>query len=247
MCAYQLRLTQRALDDLDLDRDLGWLPADEYQDQHEVVRGFVALRGQNPRGQETTVLPVTKATVWNLHVGRYRGLTWFDKRHSVVWLLGVGWHEQGSRDDAYEVLKARDSTGDLFPKAADYRCLVPSSERFARDLLVAPVEAIRCALDNPGEEIIRTIGGVLEVSVLAECVQVSDHSMCEIFLSLHMPPQVMGVLPSGWEMTVLAAFAPGVDGADMKFQPRFPRRGPPPAGVHSETVYSYVVETPGWP
>lgn len=36
------------------------------------------------------------------------------------WQLGVGWHESESRDDAYEVLEARDAAATLMPDEQDY-------------------------------------------------------------------------------------------------------------------------------
>ncbi len=75
--------------------------------RHIFVTAFVERRSQSPRGQELTNLPVTAASVYNLHHGRWRGLTWHDEDSDVVWLLGVGWHESGSRGDAYTTLKAR--------------------------------------------------------------------------------------------------------------------------------------------
>ena len=176
MRAYELRLTEYALEDLTLDPALGRLPADAYADQHAVVEGFVTLRGQHPTGQETTTLPLTRAIVYNLHVGRHRGLTWHDRRHGVVWLLGVGWHEQGARDDAYEVLKDRDPADRLFPTSADYRNLAPSSARFAYDLQRSAKATVQRALEEPGRELTTMIGGVLRVSVLAECVRIDNES-----------------------------------------------------------------------
>jgi hypothetical protein len=85
-----------------------------------VVAKFVELRSQSPTGQEATSLPTTPATVWNLHCDRWRGLTWHDENEDIVWLLGVGWHASGSRDDAYAVLKRRDELDQLLPSVADY-------------------------------------------------------------------------------------------------------------------------------
>ena len=117
----QLRLTRRALEDLDLsiERYAG-RPATDYRGAHIFVTAFVERRSQSPRGQELTNLPVTAASVYNLHYGRWRGLTWHDEDSDVVWLLGVGWHESGSRGDAYATLKARDVAGTLMPDEQDY-------------------------------------------------------------------------------------------------------------------------------
>jgi hypothetical protein len=61
-----------------------------------------------------------KHPVYNLHVGRWRGLTWHDVAADVIWLLGVGWHEADSHDDVYEMLKNRDVPDELMPSDQDY-------------------------------------------------------------------------------------------------------------------------------
>ena len=104
----QLRLTRRALEDLHLSiEQYAGRPATDYREVHVFVTAFVERRSQSARGQELTNLPVTAASVYNLHHGRWRALTWHDEDSDVVWLLGVGWHESGSRGDAYTTLKAR--------------------------------------------------------------------------------------------------------------------------------------------
>lgn len=130
---------------------------------HDVVRAFVDQRSQDPKGQEWTKLPVTSAPAYNLHHGRYRGLTWHDEDNDVVWLLGVGWHESGSRDDAYMVLKRRDEAGDLMPTEQDYLDLEMTLEE-ARSFVVqvseqaqrssrrlAGVPARKCAASSQGD------------------------------------------------------------------------------------------------
>ncbi len=158
----QLRLTRRALADLDLSIDrYACQPATDYADAHVFVTAFVKRRSQSPQGQELTNLPVTAASVYNLHQGRWRGLTWHDVDSDVVWLLGVGWHESGSRDDAYAILKARDVAGTLMPDEQDYLDLEMSLE-WVRDFatqvsrqapaLVAQARqgmAARCAALSP--------------------------------------------------------------------------------------------------
>lgn len=117
----QFRLTRQALQDLGLViEEYAARPATDYTDAHDVVRVFVERRHQSPIGQEWTNLPVTAAPAYILQFGRYRALTWHDEESDVVWLIGVGWHESGSVDDAYAVLKARDQAGTLMPDEQDY-------------------------------------------------------------------------------------------------------------------------------
>lgn len=230
-----MRLTRRALEDLGLTiEDYAARHATDYTDAHDVVRAFVERRRQSPIGQESTNLPVTGAPAYNLHFGRHRGLTWHDEDSDVVWLLGVGWHESGSLDDAYAMLKARDEAGTLMPDEQDYLHLEMSLED-ARSFVAqvsqeAPALADR-ARQTPGEEVRGVIAGRLGVGVLVEVVIIAgeDESLEEIWIGFELPP-VQGTteLPPQpeWIMIVLAAMVPvHVSAEDLDFSSSFPRAG----------------------
>ena len=231
----QFRLTRRALEDLGLAiEDYASRAATDYTDAHDVVRVFVERRRQSPIGQERTNLPVTAAPAYNLHFGRHRGLTWHDEDSDVVWLLGVGWHESGSRDDAYAVLKARDEAGTLLPDEQDYLDLEMSLED-ARSFVAqvsrqAPALVDR-ARQTPGEEVRGVIADRLEVGVLVEVVIIAgeDESLEEIWVGFELPPLVGATeLPPQpeWIMTVLAAMVPvQVSAEALDFSSSFPRAG----------------------
>jgi hypothetical protein len=141
----ELRLTRRALADLGLDdKALAGRRADELVDRHPMIAAFVERRSQNPEGQETIQLPESRAIVYSLHAGRWRGLTWWEPDLGFCWLLGAGYHRSGERSDAYAVLKRRDETDDLFPVEQDYLHLEPDPANFvvalARD---APASWLR--------------------------------------------------------------------------------------------------------
>ena len=75
----ELRLTRRALADLDLDvQALAGRPAEEFVGRHPVIAALVKRRSQNPEGQEAIQLPVSRAIVYSLHAGRWRALTWWE-------------------------------------------------------------------------------------------------------------------------------------------------------------------------
>lgn len=213
---YQLRLTHRALEDLDLPPELAVLTADAYADRHECVQAFVERRSQDPEGPEATFLPVTAAPVYNLHCGRHRGLTWYDEARGVVWLLGVGWHEGSSRDDAYEVLKNRDETGELFPDESDYLALRPNPERFAYELDERSMELLDRA-EMTGEPQEAVIADALRVVVEVEVVEIESQSLREVSLHVGMPPLAKGVIPSEWTPVVLAAFFRDADMQDIEW------------------------------
>ncbi len=231
----QFRLTRRALEDLGLSvADYADRPATDYQDAHDVVRVFVERRKQDPKGQEWTNLPVTAAPVYNLHYGRHRGLTWHDEDSDVVWLLGVGWHESGSLDDAYSVLKGRDEAGTLMPDEQDYLDLEMSPEdakSFVVQVSEQAPELVERAHRTPGEEVRGVIAGRLGVGVLLEVLVVAaeDESLEEIWVGFEMPPlEGTTELPPQpeWIMAVLAAMVPvNVSGEALDFSGNFPRVG----------------------
>lgn len=231
----QFRLTRRALDDLDLDVDTyARRPASDFVDAHDVVRAFVQQRSQNPKGQEWTKLPVTLAPAHNLHHGRYRGLTWHDEDNDVVWLLGVGWHESGSRHDAYAVLKRRDEVDALMPDEQDYLDLEITLEETRSFVVQVSEQApalVAQARERSGEEVRGVIAGRLGVGVQVEVVVISgeDESLEEVWIGFEMPP-----LPGAcelpphpeWIQVVLAAMIPVESGLEnVEFGGAFPRPG----------------------
>jgi hypothetical protein len=231
----QFRLTRRALEDLGLPiEDYATRRATEYADAHDVVRVFVERREQSPIGQEWTNLPVTAALAYNLHFGRYRALTWHDEGSEVVWLLGVGWHESGSIDDAYAVLKARDQAGTLLPDEQDYLDLEMSLEDARSFVVQVSQEApalVGQARQTPGKEVRGVIAGRLGVGVLMEVVVIpgEDESLEEIWVGFALPPlEGATELPPQpeWIMTVLAAMVPvHLSPEALDFGGSFPRPG----------------------
>lgn len=231
----QFRLTRRALDDLDLDVETyARRPASDFVEAHDVVRAFVDQRSQDPKGQEWTKLPVTSAPAYNLHHGRYRGLTWQDEDNDVVWLLGVGWHESGSRDDAYTVLKRRDEAGDLMPTEQDYLDLEMTLEETRSFVVQVSEQApalIAEARGRPGEEVHGVIAGRLGVGVQVEVVVIpgEEERLEEVWIGFGLPP-----LPGAcelppqpeWIQVVLAAMIPVEAGLEnVEFGGTFPRAG----------------------
>jgi len=229
----QFRLTRAALADLSLSvEEYSCRPATDYRDAHDLVRAFVERRAQDPKGQEWTNLPVTSAPAYNLHFGRYRGLTWHDEDNDVVWLLGVGWHESGSTDDAYAVLKARDEAGTLMPDEQDYLDLEMSLDE-ARSFVAQVAEQapalVARARGVPGQEVCGVIAGRLGVGVVVEVVVVpgDDDSLEEIWVGFEMPPHrgACDLPPQPeWVLAVLAAMVPvHISLLDLDFGGAFPR------------------------
>jgi hypothetical protein len=214
------------LADLDLDPSVyAGRSASELADRHPLIAAFVERRGQHPEGQEAIQLPASRATVYSLHAGRWRGLTWWEEDLGIVWLLGAGYHRSGERSDAYAALKRRDETDDLFPAEHDYLDLEPDPtpyvEAVARD---APVLVVR-ARQAPGVEVHGELAGVLEVSLVAVVVEEAGQHLEEIWVGFSMPPK--GLIPPHpeWLLVALAALFPEAEPEELRHGGEFPRPG----------------------
>lgn len=237
----RLRLTRRALEDLSLPVDKYCaLDAHEFTDAHDVVSKFVEQRSASPQGQEATALPVTRQTVWNLHSGRWRGLTWHDTDDDVVWLLGVGWHESSSRDDAYAVLKRRDEAGELFPTVEDFEDAEPDDiEAFLEALRETAPALMALAKATPGKEIRGLVAATVNVALLVEVLVVESDKLEETWIAISLPPTPPPefVLPPEWQTYLLAALLADAAFEDLEWGRDFPRPGGTAA---NEVVVSWL-------
>jgi len=228
-CLVRLRLTRAALNDLGLSaRDLSRLDARDYVDAHPVVAKFVELRSQSPTGQESTLLPATPRTVWNLHCDRWRGFTWHDEHEDIVWLLGVGWHESGSREDAYAVLKRRDEDDALLPVVEDYEDAERDDvELFLEALQQTAPRVLEQASAQPGQEVRGEVGNCVFVAMLIERVDVDGTELRETWVGIEMPPHPSDdrPLPVEWLTYLLAALLPDANGDSLRWGGTFPRPG----------------------
>ncbi|MGQ0826440.1 MAG: hypothetical protein ACT4OX_15655 [Actinomycetota bacterium] len=218
----RLQLTRRALDDLALDVDAhAGLPADELTDRHPMIAAFVERRSQSPEGQEAIQLPASRAIVFSLHAGRWRGLTWAEPEIGVVWLLGAGYHRSGDHGDAYAELKRRDEVDALFPTEADYFDLEPDPADYVAAVARDAPSLMQQAREHVGEETAGELGGALNVSVLIEAGDAGD----EVWIGFAMPPKTSIPPMPEWLLVALAALLPDADISDVDFAAQFPRRG----------------------
>ncbi len=67
---------------------------------HLLIEKFHELRGQAPDGGEG-ISGLRDRPCKSLHASHYRGITWYDQQHDVVWLLAAHIHREGSHDDSY--------------------------------------------------------------------------------------------------------------------------------------------------
>lgn len=202
-----LRATLRCLlDDLHLSPTHAEGPfADE---DHELVRKFIQLRSQDPRGTEK-VQPLENASeVYSLHAGRWRGATWHDRTNNVVWLLAGGYHRSGERDDAYPHFKQLDAAGRLAPTEEDYELLFRLQEwTFAAAVVEEAADLLEEARAASAGEVRRVLGGTVPVSM--SVLRGEDMEIVYLAVSMRL---VEGELrpPGEWLAIVWAAFFPWV-------------------------------------
>ncbi len=83
---------------------------------------------------------------YSIHAGRYRGATWFDAEHDVLWLLAAGLHSSGDLNDFYNVAVGLEQAGQLYPMARDYADLATDERRDRLDREAAELRALRDAV-----------------------------------------------------------------------------------------------------
>lgn len=217
-----LRVTRRALADLDLDvQALAGRPAEEIADQHRLIAAFVNQRSQRAEGQEAIQLPSSKATAFSLHAERWRGLTWHEEELDIVWLLGAGYHRSGDRGDVYAELKGRDAADELFPTEQDYLDLEPDPANYVEAVSRDAPRLMEEAAANLGAEVTGDLAGALDVSVLVREVD----GIREVWIAFSMPPKAQVPPYPEWLLVALAALLPEADHADLQYGEAFPRPG----------------------
>lgn len=216
----QLRLSRRAIDDLNIPQVLVGKPAEDLVGEHELVRAFVERRSQSPTGSEAIQLPVTAAATYSLHSGRWRGLTWHDEDADVVWLLGAGYHRSGEQSDVYVRLKQRDAQGLLFPTEEDYLDLEPDATSFVQAVADEAPALIARAATAPATEIRTTIAGAVDIAIT--CI----HE--RMWIAFAMPPHADAALPPEWLMITIAALFPTIEVSELEWPADLPHRAARP-------------------
>ncbi len=109
-------------------------PDGVYGEDDEIVQRFRERRSQQPDGPEH-IQQVRGRHCTSLHAARCRGCTWYDQQEGLVWLLAVGWHEEGHHDDAYNYFEQLERRGELYPSNRDRRAFrIWLAERWLRQL-----------------------------------------------------------------------------------------------------------------
>lgn len=203
-----LRVTIRCLDeDLegttaeDANRPVGML-------DNDVVRKFISMRSQDPKGVEK-VQPLEHASeVYTLHAGEWRGATWHDREHDTVWLLAGRFHRSGRADDAYPYFKGLDAGRRLLPTAEDYELLFSvQAEAFVDEVMEkAPRLLEEARRRSPAE--VQAVVGTVPISVAI----VIEDEIEFVYLAIMMSgwTDAGPEPPPNWTTILWAAFFPWV-------------------------------------
>ncbi len=168
---------------------------------------------QSTSGEPIEAL-LPKLIAFSLHAGRYRGATWHQERAGIVWLLAVGWHEQGSRQDAYKHFERLQNVDRLVPARKDVERVVAMRRPTFELALIEDVPGMRQeAITHPGEVCSHQIGGRVRVRVAYEN---GESGILYAAISNRMIPGDMP-LPPEWHVQLLAAFFPGTSLADVEY------------------------------
>lgn len=159
------RPTVRCLVD-DLGTELPGLDIDLGDLDHPLLEEARRLAPTSPQGQKR-ILAIDHPLVYRIRVSDYRGVTWVDEEHDIVWLCAARRREEGSEEDAYRYFQHLNELGNLLPTDDDYlRDRAEAAIRLQRGLTVELLELVDQALATAGNEYRQDLGGWLPCRVL---------------------------------------------------------------------------------
>ncbi len=212
---HALRATKRCLvEDLRLPATAAKGPLEAVAGSSGIVDAFLERRARHPLGQETIQGLTSRIVAYSLHSADYRGITWYQENHRVVWLLAAAFHRSGKRDDAYPYFISLDNEGRLLPKTEDVELLVAEQTKdLARHLLEQVPALTQQVLSNPGRLLGGVLGGRIKIRAIFEA---DDTPMLSVAISQKLQPGNLQ-LPADWLMIVAAAFFPDGDPQNLSF------------------------------
>lgn len=223
---WTLAATYRCLvDDLGFSPNDCWRAITDLAAENVVIDAFVRMRSQQPTGGEPIEALLPKLIAFSLHAGRYRGATWRQERAGIVWLLAVGWHEQGSRQDAYNHFERLRDADRLLPTREDVERVVAMRRPTFELSLIEDVPGMRQeAIEHPGEVHCHEVGDRVRVRVAYEN---GESGILYTAISNRLIPGEMP-LPAEWHVQLLAAFFPGISLADVEYSDEIAGQTPRP-------------------
>lgn len=210
----ELRLTRRCLVD-----DLGFREDSTFEEAsgHPIVDAFISQRGRDPLGTKTVGPEAGKRTIYRLARGHdHRGATWYDERHSVVWLCAYARHRSGEPDDAFPYFRDLMAGNRMFPGVPDYELLFSDQgNRFAELAVGDAQEALERAVQEPGSEVETVLGLMVQVSVVVHSVD----DLREIYVSFSLRGLTQELI-----LVLLAAFRADAEFGDWELIGALPNR-----------------------
>jgi len=159
------RPTIRCLVD-DLGLDLPDLDVDLGEIDHPLLAEVRRRTPTSPRSQKR-ILAIDPPLVYRARVSDYRGATWVDDTHRIVWLCASCRREEGSEADAYKYFQHLHEQENLLPTDDDYlRDRAEAAIRLQCGLTAELLELVDQALATPGNEYHHGLGGWLPCRVL---------------------------------------------------------------------------------
>jgi hypothetical protein len=150
----------------DLGLDLPGLDVNLGEIDHPLLGEVRRLAPTSPQGQKR-ILAIDHPLVYRIRVSGYRGATWVDEEHGIVWLCAIHKREEGSEEDAYRNFHLLHEQGNLLPKDDDYlRDRAEAAIRLQRGLTSELLGLVDQALATPGNEYRQDLGGWFPCRVL---------------------------------------------------------------------------------
>lgn len=150
----------------DLGLELPNLDVDLGQIDHPLLDDIRRLGPTSPRGQKR-IVAVDYPLVYRVRVSDYRGATWVDQEHDLVWLCAARRREEGSAEDTYRYFVHLHEQGNLLPTDDDYRRdRAEAVIRLQRGLTAELLGLVDQALDAPGNEYQQNLGDWFPCRVL---------------------------------------------------------------------------------
>lgn len=204
---YGGRVTVRALKkDFSLENSPEDLSLDELAGKDERIATFAERRAEmGAEGQEPINSLLPEVIAFSLHHGRWRMATWLHEAAATIWLIACGWHEKGSKNDAYAYFERLKKQQVLMPTKDDLAALVRAQDRALAESFMTEVPEVRERALASRDQIQTTrLGGRIAVRVVATS---GNPTSLYVAISQRLFPGDFP-LPKDWDVIVLGAFFP---------------------------------------
>ena len=153
----------------DLGLELPGLDVDLGEIDHPWLDELRRTAPTSPTGQKR-ILSIARPLIYRLRVSSFRGATWVDEEHGIVWLCAVRRREADSDDDAFAwFAELHTRGGQLLPSEDDrLRDRAEAAIRLQRGLTAELLNLVDDALSRRGTEMRAELGGYIPSRVLVQ-------------------------------------------------------------------------------